>query len=139
MRTKRVAGWAGLLGLCGLAFVGLGVLGGCSSGEHSEHQHGANDGDDGHKGDGHAKETLPSKAASAPAGAPAAVELKPREPSASYPLKTCVVSGDSLTDMGGPVAFDYGGTEVQFCCQGCIKAFKKDPDAFMKKVREASK
>jgi len=139
MRTTRLAGWTGLLGLCGLAFLGLGVLGGCSSGEHSDGHHGSGDGDDGHEGHGHSKEAPPAKGAAVPARTPAAVELKSKEPSASYPLKTCVVSGDSLTEMGGPVAFDYGGTEIQFCCQGCIKSFKKDPETYMKKVRDAAK
>jgi YHS domain-containing protein len=41
--------------------------------------------------------------------------------------------------MGGPIAFEYDGTEVQFCCKGCIKDFNKDPAAYMQKVRAAKK
>ncbi|MCK6478816.1 MAG: hypothetical protein HUU06_00070 [Planctomycetaceae bacterium] len=139
---KSVRRW-GLAGVCSLVLLGLGGFAGCSSGEHSDGHHEGHEtqkGDDGHKGHDHdGADATPAKGTDAPVGTTAAVELKPMQPSASYPLKTCVVSGDPLTEMGGPVAFDYGGTEVQFCCQGCIKAFRKDPESFMAKVRAAKK
>jgi len=31
---------------------------------------------------------------------------------------------------------DYQGQRVYFCCPGCIDAFKKDPEAYLKKMRE---
>jgi hypothetical protein len=63
---------------------------------------------------------------------------------ASYPLETCVVSGEKLGgDMGGPVDFVYqvaGQPDrlVRFCCKGCLKDFKKDPATFLKKIDAAS-
>ncbi len=66
-------------------------------------------------------------------------------PAATYPLTTCVVSGDALEggDMGGPV--DYIHKEagkpdrlVRFCCSGCIKKFKKDPSKYLAKLDAAN-
>jgi YHS domain-containing protein len=31
---------------------------------------------------------------------------------------------------------DYKGKRVYFCCPPCLKAFKKDPDTYMKKLEE---
>lgn len=31
---------------------------------------------------------------------------------------------------------DYKGQRVYFCCPGCIEAFKKDPENYLKKVQE---
>lgn len=136
---KTVRVW-GLVGASGLALlVGVG-LAGCNSKEHADGHNENHKGDDDHKGHDHGgAEATPSKGADASAGTTTAAELKSMQPSAAYPLKNCVVSGDSLTEMGGPIAFDYGGTEIQFCCQGCIKTFKKDPEAYMAKVRAAKK
>ena len=136
---KSVRAW-GIVGASSLVLLGLGGFAGCNSGEHSAgHPEGHKEGD-GHKGHDHgAAEAAPAKGTDAPAGTTTAAELKSMQPSAAYPLKTCVVSGDPLTEMGGPVAFDYGGTEIQFCCEGCIKTFKKDPEAYMAKVRAAKK
>lgn len=57
------------------------------------------------------------------------------EPSKDYPLKTCVVSGEDLDGMGGPIAFMYDGTEVQICCKGCMKKFLADPAKYLPKIR----
>ena len=54
-----------------------------------------------------------------------------------YPLKTCVVSGEKLGEMGKPVVYEYKGREIKFCCKDCIKDFKKDPDKYVKKLEEA--
>lgn len=54
-----------------------------------------------------------------------------------YPLKTCVVSGDKLGDMGKPVVLNYEGREVQLCCKGCVDDFKQDPAKYLKKLDEA--
>jgi len=63
----------------------------------------------------------------------------------SYPLTTCVVSGDKLEggDMGGPVDYTYqqaGQPDrlVRFCCKDCIKDFEKEPAKFIKKLDEAA-
>lgn len=62
---------------------------------------------------------------------------------AAYPLETCVVSGEKLGDMGRP--YDYVHQEagkpdrlVRFCCKGCVRDFKKDPAAYLKKLDDAT-
>ena len=60
-----------------------------------------------------------------------AEKLKP------YTLKTCVVSGEKLGEMGDPFVYDYEGREIKFCCKGCLKDFKKDPAKYIKKIEEA--
>jgi hypothetical protein len=52
----------------------------------------------------------------------------------SYPLTTCVVSGDKLGEMGAPVIIDHKGTEVRFCCNGCVKKFNADPARYLAKL-----
>jgi hypothetical protein len=55
-------------------------------------------------------------------------------------LKTCPVSGDKLgSDMGPPYVFVYKGQQVKLCCSGCKKDFDKNPDKYMKLIREADK
>jgi hypothetical protein len=54
-----------------------------------------------------------------------------------YPLKTCVVSGEKLGEMGKPYTFTHEGREVQLCCKDCLKDFKKDPAKFVKKIEAA--
>lgn len=57
---------------------------------------------------------------------------------ATYPLKTCVVSGESLGSMGKPFVYEYEGREVRFCCKSCLKDFNKNPKQFSKKIEEAA-
>ncbi|HTJ78315.1 MAG TPA: hypothetical protein VL357_04910 [Rariglobus sp.] len=64
---------------------------------------------------------------------------------AAYPLDTCVVSGEPLTDgdMGPPVDFVYkqeGKPDrlVRFCCNMCVKKFKKDPAKYLKAIDDAA-
>lgn len=68
------------------------------------------------------------------AWAGAAEEKAKTEPAKdTYPLTTCVVSGDKLGGgMGEPVKFNYNGREIRFCCQGCIAEFKKNPEKYLK-------
>ena len=59
-----------------------------------------------------------------------------------YPLDTCVVSGDKLGgDMGPPIVFIYSNgvvnQEIKFCCPDCKPKFLKDPDKYMKIIRDA--
>jgi len=56
---------------------------------------------------------------------------------AVYPLKTCVVGGESLGSMGDPVEFVHEGRLVQFCCEGCIDDFKKDSTKYLAKLDQA--
>jgi YHS domain-containing protein len=54
-----------------------------------------------------------------------------------YPLKTCVVTGEKLGEMGDPFVYAYEGREIKFCCKGCLKDFKKEPAKYIKKLEEA--
>jgi YHS domain-containing protein len=49
-----------------------------------------------------------------------------------YPLDTCLVSGAKLGSMGEPVTYVYEDQEIKFCCAGCIPAFEKDSEKYMK-------
>jgi YHS domain-containing protein len=53
-----------------------------------------------------------------------------------YTLKTCIISGDKLGEMGDPYLYEYEGREIKFCCKGCVKDFKKDPAKYIKKIEE---
>lgn len=55
----------------------------------------------------------------------------------TYPLTTCIVSGEGLDEMGKPYVFTYEGQEVQLCCKDCKKKFDKDPAKYMKKLAAA--
>jgi hypothetical protein len=59
-----------------------------------------------------------------------------------YPLGTCIVSGEKLGgDMGPPIVFVYSNKdvnqEIKFCCPMCKPQFLKDPDKYMKTIKEA--
>jgi hypothetical protein len=62
----------------------------------------------------------------------------------TYPLDTCVVSGEKLGgEMGAPVDYVYkeaGKPDrlVRFCCKMCIPKFKKDPAKYIKLLDEAA-
>lgn len=65
----------------------------------------------------------------------------------TYPLDTCVISGEKLGGtMGAPVDYLYQekvkGQEsdrlVRFCCKGCIKAFQKEAAKSLKLIDEAA-
>jgi hypothetical protein len=57
----------------------------------------------------------------------------------TYPLQTCVVSGEKFGgEMGKPVDYVYKGRLVRFCCKGCIKDFLKEPDKYFKKIDDAA-
>lgn len=60
-------------------------------------------------------------------------DLKP------YPLKTCVVSGDKLGEMGDPYVYEYKGREIKFCCKNCVKDFNKNPSKYLKEIEKAEK
>ena len=65
--------------------------------------------------------SLCAAALTAHAGDTNTVKLKP------YTLKTCIVSGDKLGEMGDPFVYAYKGRQIKFCCKGCLKDFNKDP------------
>jgi hypothetical protein len=53
-----------------------------------------------------------------------------------YTLKTCIVSGEKLGGMGKPVVITNELREIKFCCQDCVKDFKKEPAKYVKKIEE---
>jgi YHS domain-containing protein len=57
----------------------------------------------------------------------------------SYPLTTCVVSGEKLGEMGKPYVFEYKGQEVQLCCEHCKAKFEKNPDKYLEKLGNPAK
>lgn len=54
-----------------------------------------------------------------------------------YPLKTCIVSGEKLGEMGDPYVHTYQNREIKFCCKSCLKTFNKDAAGYLKKIDEA--
>lgn len=52
----------------------------------------------------------------------------------SYPLETCVVTGEKLGSMGAPVDYVFQNRLVRFCCAGCIGTFRADPFAYLQKI-----
>jgi YHS domain-containing protein len=55
----------------------------------------------------------------------------------SYPFDACLVDGMKLGSMGDPYVFVYQGQEIKFCCAGCKPEFLKDPDKYMKKIKDS--
>ncbi|MDH4474853.1 MAG: hypothetical protein QE274_00140 [Verrucomicrobiaceae bacterium] len=51
-----------------------------------------------------------------------------------YPLKNCLVSGNDLDSMGGPITKVYGGQEIKFCCKPCIKKFEANQAKYLAKL-----
>jgi YHS domain-containing protein len=58
---------------------------------------------------------------------------------ATYPLKTCPVSGDTLGGHGKAVKVTApDGTDVYLCCKQCVADFNKDPAKYAKMVKDAA-
>jgi YHS domain-containing protein len=58
--------------------------------------------------------------------------------SASYPLATCVVSGDKFGgEMGLPRDVVVGNRLVRLCCPGCVAKFNKNPGKYLQMVDDA--
>jgi YHS domain-containing protein len=62
-------------------------------------------------------------------------EAKPKPK--PYTLKTCIISGEKLGEMGDPFVYVHENREIKFCCKGCLKDFKKTPAKYVKKIEEA--
>src|SRR5688572_14666228 len=45
--------------------------------------------------------------------------------------QVCIVSGEEYPSGQG-VKYQYLNKEVSFCCEGCVKAFKKEPASYIK-------
>jgi hypothetical protein len=59
-----------------------------------------------------------------------------------YPLKTCVVSDETLGSMGEFVTYvhkEAGKPDrtIRLCCEGCIDDFRKEPAKFLAKLDAA--
>ena len=56
-----------------------------------------------------------------------------------YPTDVCLVSGEELDVMGGPMDYVHRETNtlVRFCCGTCEVAFKKSPEQYLKKLAAA--
>ena len=61
----------------------------------------------------------------------AAAEAKPA-PQATVQTKCPVLAGD----INKEVYADYKGKRIYFCCAGCDKEFKNDPEKYMKRLKE---
>ncbi len=55
----------------------------------------------------------------------------------TYPLTTCVVSGEKLGEMGKPIQRVIGNRLVTFCCSGCIGKAQKEPAKYLAKIDAA--
>ena len=49
--------------------------------------------------------------------------------------KTCPVTGEELGSMGAPVPVTVNGQTIYVCCQGCAGKVRKNPDAYLAKVK----
>jgi YHS domain-containing protein len=49
----------------------------------------------------------------------------------TYPLNTCVVTGDSLGSVGKPVDYVFGNRLVRFSRNDCIATFNKNPGKYL--------
>jgi len=57
-----------------------------------------------------------------------------------YPLKTCIVSDESIGgEHGEPHVFVHEGQEIKLCCKPCLKDFNKEPAKYLKKIEDAQK
>jgi YHS domain-containing protein len=56
----------------------------------------------------------------------------------TYPLNTCVVSGDTLGRMGETVDYVFGNRLVRFCCSGCVATFNKNPGKYLAMIKAAA-
>ncbi len=56
-----------------------------------------------------------------------------------YPVKTCVVSGESLIVKGKDIGVNhvYKNRLVRLCCRGCIREFNAEPAGFLKNLDAA--
>ncbi len=51
-----------------------------------------------------------------------------------YPLKVCLVTGNDLNSMDGPVSTIYNGQEIKFCCKPCLRKFEANPAKYLGKL-----
>ncbi len=49
--------------------------------------------------------------------------------------ETCPVSGERI-DENMKVTYEYKGKVYNFCCQGCVEEFKRDPEKYIEKIEK---
>ncbi|NNE43280.1 MAG: hypothetical protein HKN12_03655, partial [Gemmatimonadetes bacterium] len=54
----------------------------------------------------------------------------------SYPLSTCIVSGEPLGSHAEPFHHQAGDREILLCCEDCAAAFEKDTAGYLAKLDE---
>lgn len=65
----------------------------------------------------------------------AGVKTAPASPTAvqGQPQTKCPVLGGKINRQ---IYADYNGRRIYFCCEGCVKQFKQNPEKYMKKLQE---
>ena len=71
-------------------------------------------------------ETAPAAASNAPMKAPGEATVGDRS--------TCPVSGEEFVVEATSPKTEYKGKTYYFCCSGCDKKFKADPEKFLSKM-----
>ena len=51
-----------------------------------------------------------------------------------YPLKTCIVTDNSLSSMGDEQTIVHNGQAVKFCCAPCVDKFRANPAKYLAKL-----
>jgi len=70
--------------------------------------------------------------------AQATVATEQKQKAVDVGNQICPVSGEEINPQI-KATYEYQGKIYNFCCAGCIKDFKKDPQKYIKKVEEELK
>ena len=75
--------------------------------------------------------------AAAPEGGAKEAPAKKKDDAKKKPINAkCPVQGE---DIDSAVTTAYKGKTVAFCCEDCVKEFKKDPEKYMKQIAADNK
>ncbi len=69
-------------------------------------------------------------------GSMAGSEMEKPSPAIEVGNEVCPISGEKVGAMGSVVQYEYKGKIYNFCCDGCVETFKKDPEQYLKVVEE---
>lgn len=50
----------------------------------------------------------------------------------TYPLSTCIVSGETLGEHGDVVTREVDGREIRLCCEECVEKLEADQAGYLK-------
>lgn len=59
-------------------------------------------------------------------------------PPKPYPLETCLVSDEKLSNRGKPYVFTHKGQQIKLCCRTCKKEFNQNSKKFLGKLQLSS-